>query len=89
MNTLFRVEVSRRLVNEQDVGGDTEHQTDGDSLQFSARQAEASVSFFSTGFARESWDIRLDILVDNGLDLHGLDNVRVELGVCDVSKGAT
>lgn len=27
-------------------------------------------------------DLRLDILVNNGLDLHWLDDVRVELGVC-------
>jgi hypothetical protein len=31
---------------------------------------------------KEVWkNSRLDILVDDGLDLHGLDDVRVELGV--------
>ena len=31
-NTLFRVEVSGRLVDKEDIGRDTEDKTDGDSL---------------------------------------------------------
>jgi hypothetical protein len=36
VDTLFRVEVRRRLVDQKDVGGDTEHETDGDTLQLSS-----------------------------------------------------
>ncbi len=31
-DTLFGVEVGRWLIDEQDVGGNTEHEADGDSL---------------------------------------------------------
>jgi hypothetical protein len=42
VDTLLRVKVCRGLVNEQNIGGDTKHKTDGDSLQLSSRQSSRS-----------------------------------------------
>lgn len=39
VDTLLRVEVCRGFVDKQDVGGDTEHKTDGNSLQLSSGQS--------------------------------------------------
>ena len=36
VNTLFGIEVCGRFINEQNVGWDTEYETDGDSLQLSS-----------------------------------------------------
>ena len=36
VNTLFGVEVCGRFINEQNVGWDSEYETDGDSLQLSS-----------------------------------------------------
>lgn len=38
VDTLFGIEIRRGLIDEQHVGRDTEHETDGDSLQLTTRQ---------------------------------------------------
>lgn len=42
VDTLLRVKVCRGLVDKQNIGGDTQHETDGDSLQLSSRQSSRS-----------------------------------------------
>lgn len=59
-DTLLRVEVGRGLVNEIDVGGHTERENDGNTLQFTTGQI-------------------LDLLVDEVIELQGLDDISLEL----------
>jgi hypothetical protein len=77
-NTLLGIEVRRWLVNEQDVGRHTKHKTDGDTLQLSSRKAGLSVRPAYTGTSHS----RLHVLVHDTLELHRLDDIGVELGVC-------
>jgi hypothetical protein len=39
VDTLFGIEVCGRFINEQNIGWDTEYETDGDSLQLSSGQS--------------------------------------------------
>ena len=39
VDTLFGIEVCGGFINEQNIGWDTEYETDGDSLQFSSGQS--------------------------------------------------
>lgn len=61
VDTLLRIKVCRRLVDEVNVGGDSQSKTNGDTLELSTGE-------------------RLDVLVDDVVELHGLDDVRLELG---------
>lgn len=61
-DTLLRVEVRARLVDEVDVGRLAKTQDDGDTLELSSGEGR-------------------DVLVHDDLELHRLDDVRVELRV--------
>jgi hypothetical protein len=76
VDTLFGIEVCGGFINEQNIGWDTEYETDGNSLQLSSGQSGDQLAVVAQWMA-----LRLDVLVDNGLDLHWLDDVGVELGV--------
>jgi hypothetical protein len=78
VDTLFGIEVCRRFIDKQNICWYTEYETDGDSLQLSSGQSGDELAIV----AQRSMSLRLDILVDNGLDLHWLDDVGVELRVC-------
>jgi hypothetical protein len=77
VDTLFGIEVCRRFIDEQNIGWNTEYETDGDSLQLSSGQSRDELAIV----AQRSMSLRLDILVNDWLDLHWLDDVGVELGV--------
>lgn len=59
-NTLLGVEVGRGLINQVDVGGETQREDNGNTLQFTTGQV-------------------LDLLVDEVVELEGLDDVGLEL----------
>lgn len=73
-NTLLRVEVCRRLIDQEDIGRNTQHKGNGNTLQLSSRQTGQSVPVIT----RYS---RLDILINNVLDVEGFQDVAVELRV--------
>ena len=77
VDTLFGIEVCGWFINEQNVCWDTEYETDGNSLQLSSGQSGDQLAIV----AQRSMSLRLDILVDDWLDLHWLDDVGVELRV--------
>ena len=60
-DTLLRVQVGRRLVNDVDVSRNTKGKHDGNTLQFTTGQV-------------------LDFLVNEILELEGLDDISLELG---------
>lgn len=54
VNTLFGIEVCGRLIDEQDIRWNAEHETDGDSLQLSSRQSEGLACYCIKGLALTS-----------------------------------
>jgi len=54
VNTLFGIEVCGRFIDEQNIGWNTEHETDGDSLQLSSRQSEGLACYCIKGLGLTS-----------------------------------
>lgn len=85
-DTLFRVEVGRGLVDEVDVGGLAEAEDDGHTLELTAREELDFLFFLFYFYFFGKKGVAMSFffflyLVEETLDLEGLDDVGLELCV--------